>query len=100
MLLTIQDVSQLIIAREDIAAQMQQARVTMELSEAQLNQVLTARDAVSGVRINQLKESLSHAQAAYMVAEEKNALFNPGTYARRSLGEAAGCRKRNQRKSS
>ena len=69
--LTPQEVSQLVIAKEDNDAQMQQALVTMQLSEAQLQQVMSARDAVTGVRIDQLKESLAHSKAAYKEAQEK-----------------------------
>lgn len=69
--LTPQEVSQLVIAKEDNDAQMQQALVTMQLSEAQLQQVLTARDAVTGVRIDQIKESLAHSKAAYKESQEK-----------------------------
>ncbi len=69
--LTPQEVSQLVIAKKDNDAQMQQALVTMELSEARLNHVLTARDAVAGVRIDQIKEAFAHSKVAYKEAQDK-----------------------------
>jgi cobalt-zinc-cadmium efflux system membrane fusion protein len=71
LFLTPQELSQMAILRKDIETQLQQARITIELSESQLNQVISAREAISGVRVNQLKESLAHAQTAYQVAQDK-----------------------------
>ncbi len=48
--LTPQEVTQLVMAKEDNDIQMQQALVTMELSESQLKQVTDAREAVAGKR--------------------------------------------------
>ena len=69
--LTPQEVSQLVLAKEDNDIQMQQALVTMELSESQLKLVTTARDAVTGVRIDQLKEAYERSKAAYKEAQDK-----------------------------
>ena len=69
--LTPQEVSHLVLAKEDNDIQMQQALVTMELSEAQLKLATTARDAVTGVRIDQLKEAYERSKAAYKEAQEK-----------------------------
>ena len=69
--LTSQEISQLVIAKDDNDIQMQQALVTMQLSEAQLAHVTTARDAVPGVRIDQLKESLAHSKVAFKEAQDK-----------------------------
>lgn len=66
-----QEVSQLVLAKEDNDIQMQQALVTMELSESQLKLATTARDAVTGVRIDQLKESFERSKAAYKEAQDK-----------------------------
>lgn len=66
-----QELSQLVLAKEDNDIQMQQALVTMELSEAQLKLATTARDAVPGIRIDQLKESYERSKAAYKEAKDK-----------------------------
>jgi len=66
-----QELSQLVLAKEDNDIQMQQALVTMELSEAQLRLATTARDAVPGIRIDQLKESYERSKAAYKEAKDK-----------------------------
>lgn len=66
-----QEVSQLVLAKEDNDIQMQQALVTMELSESQLKLATTARDAVTGVRIDQLKEAYERSKAAYKEAQDK-----------------------------
>ena len=66
-----QEVSQLVLAKEDNDIQMQQALVTMELSEAQLKLVSAARDAVTGVRVDQLKEAFERSKAAYKEAQDK-----------------------------
>lgn len=66
-----QEMSQLVQAKEDNDIQMQQALVTMELSEAQLKLVTSARDAVTGVRVDQLKEAYERSKAAYKEAQDK-----------------------------
>ena len=66
-----QEVSQLVQAKEDNDIQMQQALVTMQLSEAQLKLVSSARDAVTGVRVDQLKEAYERSKAAYKEAQDK-----------------------------
>ncbi|MFO0980111.1 MAG: efflux RND transporter periplasmic adaptor subunit [Planctomycetaceae bacterium] len=69
--LTPQEISQLVLAKEDNDIQMQQALVTMELSEAQLKLATSARDAVTGVRIDQIREAYERSKAAYKEAQEK-----------------------------
>lgn len=69
--LTPQEISQLVLAKEDNDIQMQQALVTMELSEAQLKLAANARDAVTGVRIDQLKEAYERAKVANKEAQDK-----------------------------
>ncbi len=66
-----QEVSQLVQTKEDNDILMQQALVTMELSEAQLKLVSAARDAVTGVRVDQLKEAYERSKAAYKEAQDK-----------------------------
>lgn len=66
-----QEISQLVMAKEDNDIQMQQSLVTMELTEAQLKLASTARDAVTGVRIDQLKEAYERSKAAYQEAKDK-----------------------------
>lgn len=66
-----QEVSQLVQAKEDNDIQMQQALVTMDLSEAQLKLVSSARDAVTGVRVDQLREAFERSKAAYKEAKDK-----------------------------
>ena len=66
-----QEISQLVLAKEDNDILMQQALVTMELSEAQLKLAANARDAVTGVRIDQLKEAYERAKVANKEAQEK-----------------------------
>ena len=66
-----QEISQLVLAKEDNDIQMQQALVTMELSEAQLKLAANARDAVTGVRIDQLKEAYERAKVANKEAQDK-----------------------------
>lgn len=66
-----QEISQLVLAKEDNDIQMQQALVTMELSEAQLKLAVNARDAVTGVRIDQLKEAYERAKVANKEAQDK-----------------------------
>ena len=66
-----QEISQLVLAKEDNDIQMQQALVTMELSEAQLKRAANARDAVTGVRIDQLKEAYERAKVANKEAQDK-----------------------------
>lgn len=69
--LTPQEVSQLVNAKEENDIQMQQAFVTMELSESQLKLVTDAKEAVAGTRIAQLQEALAHAKTAYKEARDK-----------------------------
>ena len=69
--LTPPEITQLVMAKEDNDIQMQQALVTMELSESQLKQVTNARDAVAGTRIAQLQEALAHSKTAYKEARDK-----------------------------
>ena len=66
-----QEVSQLVQTKEDNDILMQQALVTMELSEAQLKLVSAARDAVTGVRVDQVKEAFLRSKAAYKEAQDK-----------------------------
>lgn len=66
-----QEISQLVLAKEDNDIQMQQALVTMELSQAQLKLAANARDAVTGVRIDQLKEAYERAKVANKEAQDK-----------------------------
>jgi multidrug efflux pump subunit AcrA (membrane-fusion protein) len=60
-----------VLAKEDNDIQMRQALVTMELSEAQLKAATRAREAVTGVRIDQLKEAFERSKAAYQEAQDK-----------------------------
>lgn len=66
-----QELSQMVQAREDNDILMQQSLVTMELTEAQLKRASIAADAITGVRIDQLKESLERAKAAYKETQDK-----------------------------
>lgn len=66
-----QEVSQLVQAKEDNDIQIQQSLVTMELTESQLKAASNARDAVTGVRIDQLKEAYERAKVAYKEAQDK-----------------------------
>ena len=58
-------------AKEENDIVMQQSLVTMELSEAQLQRAEDAGNAVTGIRIDQLKEFLERAKAAYRESKEK-----------------------------
>ena len=69
--LTPQEVSQLVLAKEDNDVQMRQALVTMELSEAQLALATKARDSLAGVRIDQIREAYERSKAAYQEAQDK-----------------------------
>ena len=66
-----QEISQMVQVKEDNDIQMQQALITMELSEAQLKLVSASGDAVSGARLNQLKEAYEHAKSAYKESQDK-----------------------------
>ncbi len=66
-----QEVSQLVQAKEETDIQMQQSLVSMRLAEEQLKRVGAAQDAVSGVRINELKEAFERSKAAYQESKEK-----------------------------
>ena len=66
-----QEVSQLVQAKEDTDIQIQQSLVSMRLAEEQLKRVGAAQDAVSGVRINELKEAFERSKAAYQEAKQK-----------------------------
>lgn len=66
-----QEVSQLVHAKEENDTQIQQSLVTMQLTEAQLKHLSTARDAVAGIRVDQLKEAFERSKAAYQAAQDK-----------------------------
>ena len=66
-----QELSQMVQAKEENDIVMQQSLVTMELSEAQLKRAEDAGNAVTGIRMDQLKESLERAKAAYKESKEK-----------------------------
>lgn len=66
-----QELAQLVHLKEDTDTQLQQSLVTMQLTEEQLRQVSAARDAVSGVRMDQIRQAYEHARAAYNDAKEK-----------------------------
>lgn len=66
-----QEVSQLVQAKEDNDILLQQSLVTMELTGAQLKLVSDAREAVAGVRIDQLKEAYQRSKVAYKEAQDK-----------------------------
>ena len=66
-----QEVSQLVMAKEDNDVQIQQAITTMKLSQSQLDNVKEARGAITGVRMNELKQTLAHAQTAFKEAKDK-----------------------------
>lgn len=66
-----QDLSQMVQAKEENDIVMQQSLVTMALSEAQLQRAEDAGNAVTGIRLDQLKESLERAKAAYKESKEK-----------------------------
>lgn len=69
--LTPQEVSQLVTAKEDNDVQIDQAVTTMQLSQEQLDNVKQAGEAVTGVRLNELKQSLAHAKSAFNEAKDK-----------------------------
>ena len=69
--LTPQEVSQLVQTKEDNDIQIQQSLVTMQITESQLKLLSMARDAVAGVRVDQLKEVYERSKAAYKEAQEK-----------------------------
>lgn len=66
-----QELAQLVHLKEDTDTQLQQSLVTMQLTEEQLRQASTARDAISGVRLDQIRQAFEHARAAYHDAQEK-----------------------------
>lgn len=69
--LTPQEVSQLVQTKEDNDVQIEQSLVTMQISESQLKLLTAARDAVTGVRVDQLKEAYERSKAAYKEAQQK-----------------------------
>lgn len=66
-----QELAQLVHLKEDTDTQLQQSLVTMQLTEEQLRQASAARDAISGVRVDQIRQAYEHARAAYNDAKEK-----------------------------
>lgn len=66
-----QDLAQLVDLKEDTDTQLHQSLVTMQLTEEQLRQVSSARDAISGIRVDQIRQAYEHARAAYNDAKEK-----------------------------
>lgn len=66
-----QELAQLVHLKEDTDTQLQQSLVTMQLTEEQLKQVSAARDAISGARVDQIRQAYEHARAAYQDAKEK-----------------------------
>lgn len=66
-----QEVSQLVMVKEENDIQMHQALVTMELSEKQLELATHAKDSVTGVRIDQIKEAYERSKVAYKEAQDK-----------------------------
>lgn len=66
-----QELAQLVHLKEDTDTQLQQSLVTMQLTEEQLRQVSSARDAISGARVDQIRQAYEHARAAYNDAKEK-----------------------------
>jgi len=66
-----QELAQLVHLKEDTDTQLQQSLVTMQLTEEQLKQVSAARDAISGARVDQIRQAYEHARAAYNDAKEK-----------------------------
>ena len=65
------DVAQLVHAKEETDIQIEQSLVSMKIAEEQLARVDAAKDAVVGVRINELKEAYERSKAAYVQAQEK-----------------------------
>ena len=75
--LTPQEVSLLVQTKEDNDIQIQQSLVTMQISESQLKLLSAARDAVTGVRVDQLKEAYERSKAAYKEAQQKAPFLIP-----------------------
>ena len=65
------DVAQLVHAKEDTDIQIEQSLVSMKIAEEQLARVDAAKDAVVGVRVNELREAYQRSKAAYEQAQEK-----------------------------
>jgi RND family efflux transporter MFP subunit len=66
-----QEQAQLVIAKEEADTTMAQSLVTMQMAEAQLKRYENAKEAIPGVRVNDLRETYERAKAAYHEAEEK-----------------------------
>lgn len=80
-----QDVAQLIAAKEDNDIILEQSLVSMKLAEEQLQKAVAAKEAVTGTRLNDLKEMYARSQAAYREAQQKLPFLAKEPYDERAL---------------
>jgi len=69
--LTPQEIAQLVSSKEDVDIAIEQSRVSMKLAHEQLERLATAKDAVPGTRLADLKETYERAKAAYNESRDK-----------------------------
>lgn len=69
--LTPQEIAQLVSSKEDVDIAIEQSRVSMKLAQEQLERLASARDAVPGTRIADLKEIYERSKAAYNESRDK-----------------------------
>jgi biotin carboxyl carrier protein len=69
--LTPQEIAQLVSSKEDVDIAIEQSRVSMKLAQEQLERLASARDAVPGTRIADLKEIFERSKAAYNESRDK-----------------------------
>lgn len=69
--LTPTELAQIATAKEDTDIAIEQSLVSMTLAEERLANATAARDAVSGVRLSELKEIFGRSKAAYEQSKEK-----------------------------
>ena len=65
------ELAQLVAAKEETDIAIEQSLVSMKLAEEQLAKASTALDAISGTRLNDLKEIIGRSKAAYEESKEK-----------------------------
>jgi RND family efflux transporter MFP subunit len=69
--LTPQEIAQLVSSKEDVDIAIEQSRVSMKLAQEQLERLASARDAVPGTRLADLREIYERSKAAYNESRDK-----------------------------
>jgi RND family efflux transporter MFP subunit len=69
--LTPLEIAQLVSSKEDVDIAIEQSRVSMKLAQEQLERLASARDAVPGTRLADLKEIYERSKAAYNESRDK-----------------------------